>query len=198
MIREPSLSGSSSPSIRAMRLIAGLLLLCLGSIPCAAQNADAAAKAFAENRARRVNPLPVLGGWEGLGSNVTEPSVERVADADAWTALWKRYAGDAAPPDVDFTQAMVVAIFGGTTGEFNSGISLYSVSDTNPIEIVTWTNISDDITDKTHNPYLLVVLPRSNKGVTVIARSFMLTAGPQLVFKTVKELTPLPNSQLRN
>jgi hypothetical protein len=159
------------------------------------QDADAAAKAFAENRARPVNPLPVLGGWEGDDSSVTELSVERIVDTDAWTALWKRHAPDAPPPAVDFTQAMVVAIFSGATGQFVSGFSLYSVSDTNPIEIMVRSNISDVITNTTHNPYLFVVLPRSNKAITVIARSFMLMAGPQLAFKTVKELRPLPKAK---
>src|SRR5574341_1104468 len=41
-----------------------------------------------------------------------------ILDADAWTALWRRYQGADAgpPPGIDFSREMVIALFGAPAG----------------------------------------------------------------------------------
>jgi hypothetical protein len=55
----------------------------------------------------------------GTTSHITEPTTVVVRDRDAWIALWRRHTGRAsgAPPPVDFSRDMVVAVFGGTSTE---------------------------------------------------------------------------------
>lgn len=55
----------------------------------------------------------------GTTSRIAEPATVVVRDKAAWIALWRRHAGadHGAPPPVDFSRDMVVAVFGGTSTE---------------------------------------------------------------------------------
>lgn len=55
----------------------------------------------------------------GTTSRIAEPATVVVRDKAAWIALWRRHAGAdrGAPPPVDFSRDMVVAVFGGTSTE---------------------------------------------------------------------------------
>ena len=50
--------------------------------------------------------------WKGAGGGNPEPGARVVADAAAWTALWKETLGREAPP-VDFSRFVAVAAFAG-------------------------------------------------------------------------------------
>jgi hypothetical protein len=58
--------------------------------------------------------LPFATVAQGLQSNIEEPRQVIVRTAAEWQALWKQHDGDSAPPAVDFTQSIVVAVFLGS------------------------------------------------------------------------------------
>ncbi len=55
----------------------------------------------------------------GTTSQITQPTTVVVRDQAAWVALWRRHVGvhREAPPAVDFTHEMVIAVFGGASSE---------------------------------------------------------------------------------
>jgi hypothetical protein len=163
----------------AMKWLVPLFLLGVMSMPAAAYDLSKAAATFKESYTSEPTSLRVLGGWQGKDSQVSEFSLERVSDAAAWAALWKRHAPDVAPPPVDFGQAMVIAIFGGAADSTVGQISLDRVSEGQRIELVTMSFINDVIDRKTNNLYLFVALPRSRKEIRIVARTFMLMGNPQ-------------------
>lgn len=67
------------------------------------------------------------GPWSG----VREPLDAVVRTPDAWVALWTRHAGaSAAPPAVDFTTEMIIAIFAGTRATTGFDVEITRVTAT--------------------------------------------------------------------
>ncbi len=58
--------------------------------------------------------LPFTTIARGDHSAIEEPRELVVRTAAEWSALWKRHAGDAKAPAVDFARAMVIAVFAGS------------------------------------------------------------------------------------
>jgi hypothetical protein len=138
--------------------------------PSFAADANAAAAAFRQNYFEPTI-VPVLGGWAGNDSAVTELSVERVMDADAWAALWRRHAPGDQPPQVDFGKDVVIAIFTGTVTASLYGSHLDSVvEDVTHIDLMSGLFLSDVVNGATASLYLFVLLPRSTKSITVYQR----------------------------
>lgn len=83
------------------------------------------------------SPDPYVGIW-GAHSKITERTYERVSDAEAWAALWRRHVGwtkpdnafynEAGVPDVDFERCMVVAILQGDAWN-SAGVRVVSVAE---------------------------------------------------------------------
>ena len=179
----------------AFRVVAVTSLLLLACLPARCYDADAAAKAFGYVGEQATSRIPVLRGWQGNDSSVTETSFERIVDADAWSALWKRHAPGVTAPPVDFAKEMVVAIFGGATPANVPAISLYRVVDAGIIEVTTMNVANDIFTNQISNLYLFVVLPRSPKPIAIVARSYALMRGPQLQYKVLHEFKALPETK---
>lgn len=77
----------------------------------------------------------------GTTSHITEPATAVVRDREAWIALWRRHTGSdrAAPPPVDFSRDMVVAVFGGTSTEVTAaGIARITRE---PAGLVVWYSV---------------------------------------------------------
>jgi hypothetical protein len=158
--------------------------------PSCAADANAAAAAF---RQSYVEPtiVPVLGGWAGDDSAVTAPSVERIIDADAWTALWRRHSPLDQPPTIDFAKDMVIAIFTGTVSASLYGSHLEAVTDDLAhIDLMSGLFLSDVVRDETASLYLFVVLPRSTKSITVYRRVSGIMV-PVSDCKTIGELAEI-------
>ena len=85
---------------------------------------------------------------------------------------------------------MVLAIFGGKSAA-GAGLSLYSVAESEVLELITMSYGYDVAQPGSSNPYLIVVLPRSSRTVTLVARGYCLMCGPQLQYRVVQELPRL-------
>jgi hypothetical protein len=182
----------------AMRLAMGALFILAGLIGTqaaqvkAAYDLDAAAAAFNANKGKLTTS--VLKGWSGNDSKVAEYSVERIMDRTAWSAAWARHAPDTKVPDVDFSTAMVIAIFAGPIRtSIVPDIGLDSVTEDDKIEVTTMNYVYDVIREEQKNLYLFVVLQRSVKAVRVFARSYALMRTPQeetILMKEFEALSP--------
>ena len=51
---------------------------------------------------------------QGGNSHIKEARTEVVRTSAEWTALWKQHAGEARPPAVDFSTAIVIGVFAGS------------------------------------------------------------------------------------
>lgn len=167
-----------------------VVLMLLWSHAAFAIDMTGAAKEFRESY-RVPSIVPVLGGWQGNDSAVSEPSIARITDDKAWAALWARHDPSGQPPKIDFRNAMVVAVFLGSVSSLVSGIHLGSVLDASDLEITSVVFIGDVITRETFRPYLFVVLPRSSRAITVIEHSFGLMMNPQHNYRIVGQIEPL-------
>ncbi len=102
----------------------------------------------------------------GKTSHITEPATVVVRDKAAWIALWRRHIGaeHGAPPPVDFTHDMVVAVFGGTSTEATrAGIVRITRE---PTGLVVWYSVQATRPgppgeSTAHSPYHIVKLTRS-------------------------------------
>jgi hypothetical protein len=176
--------------------------------PALAADLTAAADAFADDLAK-MKDLPkmkdlakglevpgaalVLGGWRGNDSKIAEYAVERVTGAAAWGAVWARHAPGETPPPVDFSAAMVVAVFTGSVRiSVIPSVSLAKVVEQDAIDITVDNYVNDVIYDERANLYLFVVLRRSAKPVRVIGRSFCIMCHPQETVQVLEEFKAMP------
>jgi hypothetical protein len=174
--------------------ISGFLLTICTIMPAAAYDPSVAAKAFMDDFAQNKNAMQgaalVLGGWQGDDSKVADLSIERIVDQPAWQALWARHAPGDTAPNVDFSAAMVVAIF---TGEVRTrvtpSVTLGDVTETDKITLVAKSFFNDVMTEDRGNLYLFVVLRRSQKPVNVVSRSISIMGAKDQV---IAEFGPLP------
>jgi hypothetical protein len=151
-----------------------------------AADTEKAAKEFQKNYfAPKI--VSVLSGWQGNDSAVTAPSVERIMDDASWTALWRRHDPASPPPAIDFSKAMVIAIFTGSVSASVYGIHLEGVFDKGDIGLTSGVFVSDVIDRNVVSLYLFVVLPRSTKAITVVEHSFGLMMSPRDSYETVGE-----------
>lgn len=124
---------------------------------------------------------PCVGIW-GAKSAVKERTIQRVTNAEDWTALWLRHAGAdpathsayynaAGVPDVDFTRCMVVAILQGERVN-SAGVRIESIEEDDERVLVRF----DDRSYQTAGPdggaqrctaYGFFVVPRSTKPLVV-------------------------------
>jgi len=125
---------------------------------------------------------------EAMTARSLEPSVERVMDEAAWSALWARHDPSSRPPKVDFNTAMVVAIFKGSVSSLVSGLRLDSVLDKAELEVMTGVFIGDVLRGQTNAPYLFVVLPRSTKAIMVVEHSVGMMMHPRDNYSVIGRL----------
>jgi hypothetical protein len=180
------MAGLAQRQAYALIVIAALV----GGIPPArAYDTDAAARAFRVPSAS-ARPVTVRRGWQGSDSAIAERGFERIVELDGWNVLWRRHAPGTAAPAVDFDTEMVLAIFGGKSAA-GSELSLYAVAESEVLEVITMSYGYDVVRSGSSNPYLIVVLPRSGRTVTHVARGYCLMCGPQLQYRVVQELPEL-------
>jgi len=151
------------------------------AIPFAASAIDLAKaeQAFNSDLAKLSKPTPVLGGWAGNDSEVSKFSVERVTDPADWNALWARHSPGTAPPPLDFSKVMAIAMFTGSVSSSIPQLNLIDVKEGDRIDITTNFFEYDMQRGKRPNHYIIVVLNRSAKPIRVVARSFGLMRVPQ-------------------
>jgi hypothetical protein len=170
----------------------GILIAVLASAPATAYDLAAAARVFAAAQEKLPKSAPVLGGWCGNDSKVAAFSIERIMDRAAWSAAWARHAPGENAPKVDFSTAMVIAIFTGAVRiSVIPSISLDGVTEDDKIEIATMNFVNDVIRQEQENLYLFVVLRRSAKAVRVLARSYGLMRTPREQIDVLKEFEAL-------
>jgi hypothetical protein len=132
--------------------------------PVRAYDLEGAAKAFRDgNGWPQPRPLSPLRGWQGSDSELAEPGVTRVTDADGWATLWRSRQPGVAPPPVDFAQEMVVAVFTGTISKSWSPTALYTAVEADELEITTENSRTDVMITGTKNDYLFIVLRQSDR-----------------------------------
>jgi hypothetical protein len=134
----------------------------------------------------------VLRSLNGTDSHIDASSVERITDDAAWQALWEKHAPGDKAPEVDFSNAMVIAIF---TGEVYThvipSITLANVvEDDDNITLTAQNFVNDVITEDRGNLYLITMLKRSAKPVRVIARSISIQGPSEHV---IGEFAALPS-----
>jgi hypothetical protein len=167
-----------------------VVLALLSHHPAFAVDLTRAAKEFHESY-HQPSIVPVLGGWQGNDSAVTEPSVVRIMDDGAWAALWARHDPSGQPPKIDFKNSMVIAIFRGSVSDIVSGIHLESVLDKPELEVMSGVFIADVSRGKMIRPYLFIVLPRSTKEIMVVEHSFGMMMDPEDNYGVIGRLQPL-------
>jgi hypothetical protein len=211
---------SAAPGYLAGRLLlrrAAASLLWMAAVtvtlgmPAFATDLTAAADAFADDLAKvkdlakdlakaqgleAPGAASVLGGWRGNDSKVAKYAIERVTDAAAWGALWARHAPGEMPPPVDFSAAMVVAVFTGSVRiSVIPSINLANVVEHDAIDVTVDNYVNDIIDDERANLYVFVVLRRSSKPVRVIGRSFCIMCQPQETVQVLEEFKAIPENQ---
>ncbi|WP_020174734.1 hypothetical protein [Methyloferula stellata] len=172
-----------------------ILLFASASLPAQAFDQSVAAETFAgyfaQRQSRMQAPGLVLRGWNGTDSNIDDSSVERITDAPAWQALWEKHAPGEKAPDVDFSSAMVIAIF---TGEVRTrvipSITLADVADGDKITLTAENFFNDVITEDKGNLYLITALKRSVKPMRIIARSISIHGPSEQVIAEFPALAP--------
>jgi hypothetical protein len=163
--------------------------LAAGVTPASAYDIEAALRAFRLPSSTAL-PVKVFRGWQGSDSAIAVPGFERITGVDEWSLLWRRHAPGTAPPAVNFDTEMVLAIFGGKSAA-GSELSLYAVAESEVLEVITMSYGYDVVRSGSSNPYLIVVLPRSSRTATHVARGYCLMCGPQLHYRVVQELPDL-------
>jgi hypothetical protein len=170
------------------RLTFVLLITIMAGAQARAYDLDKGAQAFEEFRSKP-ELVVVHRGWAGNDSAVTEFSVERIIDKPSWEALWRRHAPGTQAPEVDFTTEMVVAAFSGRLSASYYGLSLAGVTEGKVIEIVNDILISDVVhPGKENNQYLFAVLPRSNKRILVVSRSWGMRRKPEVKYNLIEDI----------
>jgi actin-like ATPase involved in cell morphogenesis len=107
--------------------------------------------------------------------------------------VWARHAPGETPPPVDFSAAMVVAVFTGSVRiSVIPSVSLAKVVEQDAIDITVDNYVNDVIYDERANLYLFVVLRRSAKLVRVIGRSFCIMCQPQETVQVLEEFKAMP------
>jgi hypothetical protein len=104
--------------------------------------------------------------WMEANSRIDRREFHRIESDDAWIALWRRHAGTGAPPAVDFSKSMVIAVFRGES--WNSrGVGVASVGeDDEKFRIRCGDRFYQTMGGADQvKPYGLFVLPRSAKPV---------------------------------
>lgn len=159
--------------------------LAAGIAPARGYDVDAAARAF-RLPSSSARPITVQRGWQGSDSAITVRGFERITQKYEWNALWKRHAPGAAAPAVDFEREMVIAIFGGKRAA-GAELSLYSAAESEAIEVITMSYGYDVIQSGSSNPYLMMVIAKSDRPVSVLARGYCLMCSPQLHYSIMRE-----------
>ena len=173
-----------------------LAALATNMVPVRAYDVEAAARAF-RLPIQTVRPVAVIRGWQGSDSAIAERGFERIANVDEWSVLWRRHAPGTAPPAVNFEREMVVAIFGGKS-LLGAEFSLHGVAESEMLEVTTMSFVYDVIPPEPTRPYVMVVLPRSDRRVAVITRGYCLMCNPQLHYGVMLELSsPARNLPLK-
>ena len=121
--------------------------------------------------ATELRPVVVL---SGSGSGVGNAECLRVTSQAEWEPIWKRHAARQGKlehgleaqqtPVVDFTNCMVIAVFGGSTWN-TDGLKVLSASD-NGDEIVirmNWLTYQTPEKGDKATPFAFIVMPRSPK-----------------------------------
>jgi hypothetical protein len=161
-------------------VIAGLLLLGFEHVPDLAWGQVAAEM-----------PALVLRSWNGPDSHIDESLIARITDEAAWQALWEKHAPGGKAPEVDFSNAMVIAIFSGEVRtRVIPAITLADVTEDDKITLTAQNFVNDVVTDDKGNLYLFTVLKRSAKPVRVIARSISLMGPSEQVIAEFEALPP--------
>jgi len=122
---------------------------------------------------RELRPLVVL---SGSNSGVTKPECLRVASQEEWAAAWRRHAatqpksahgfGSHQMPAVDFTQCMVIVVFGGSTCN-TDGLRVVASSDKGDEVVVgmDWMTYQTRGDGDKVTPFAFIVLPLSRKPI---------------------------------
>ncbi len=74
----------------------------------------------------------------GDHSQIEEPRHAVVRTAAQWSALWRQHAGEGAPPEVDFTRSMVIAVFAGTRPTAGYGVGISEIEKRDNRLVVTY------------------------------------------------------------
>ena len=160
------------------------------------QPSISSAATFAASAEKLTGAPFVLGGWSGDDSKVDAYSVERIMDRPEWAAAWARHAPGTAAPDVDFSTAMVVAVFtGAVVASVVPEMHIEKVTEADTIDVTLMNYVNDVISEPKHNLYVIVVLRRSTKAVRVLVRSEGLMRSPPVetvVLKSFGAISPGP------
>ena len=111
---------------------------------------------------------------KGLQSGVREPIQLVIRTRAEWAAFWARHArGSAAPPPVDFSRDMVVALFMGERGTGGYEIEITRVERVESGLVVQYRRTSPDpgamLSQALSQPFHLVKLPRNDGPVIFVA-----------------------------
>jgi hypothetical protein len=124
--------------------------------------------------------LPLV-AISGRDSHVTKPLYERISNRKDLARIWAKHVGTTVDDyyrplfEVDFDRCLVVAIYRGEQKN-TRGIEISSVSETNNLLVIRFNELfyqtagasNDDPPDR---PYALVVIPRTNKPISLQANT---------------------------
>lgn len=111
---------------------------------------------------------------QGNQSGIQKPAREIVQSQEAWEKLWKSHrsnikGGDAAPPKVDWTKEMVVAVFMGARPTGGYAVRVQGVAAEKGKLVVTVAERkpgpNDIVTQAFTSPFAMVAVARSDKPV---------------------------------
>jgi PrcB C-terminal len=71
-------------------------------------------------------------------SQIEDPMQAAARTPAEWAALWRKHAGDAAPPKVDFGSRTVVAVFLGTRASAGYAVEIVGTRDEKGVTVVEW------------------------------------------------------------
>ncbi len=123
----------------------------------------------------RALPYVVLTGSD---SAVTTATCMRVTTDEQWQALWERHTADDTTnvsefatnrmPEIDFTQCMVIAIFGGK-GWNTYGLRFISSEDRADSLVlgIDWLTYQTKIQGDSVSPFGFLILPRTSKALVL-------------------------------
>jgi hypothetical protein len=102
---------------------------------------------------------------KGDQSNIESPAQVLARTEAEWTALWRRHAGDAAAPPVDFTREMVVGVFMGSRPNAGFSITIVTSMEVKGVLVVRYRETipsRDAVTAQILTfPYHLVAIPKA-------------------------------------
>lgn len=139
------------------------------------------------------NAPVLIGECRGEDTKIADYSIERVLDDASWQTLWARHAPGEKAPAVDFSTAVVIAIFTGPLRKsMTPDVRLAGVVAHDSVDIITKYFVNDVIGDETHSLYLFVALRRTTKPIRVIAHSYCFMCQPQERQQVLREFSASP------